>query len=60
MKNILNWLKERMSEKSTWLEVLTFLSTVFGMSIKPEIAIEIATIGVAIASLIGVATKEKK
>ena len=56
--NALNWIIDRLKERSTWLG-LTALLTSFGVSLKPELAEAIITTGLGFAGLIGVLTKDK-
>lgn len=59
MKNILSWIKARLSEKTTWAIIITFAGTVTGRTIAPELADSITTIGLALASIIGAASSEQ-
>lgn len=53
------YLLERASERSTWLGVIAFASSV-GVTVNPEIAGNVATIGVAAAGLVGALTKDRQ
>ncbi len=61
----INWLAirdyvmARAREKSTWKALTTAAVTFAGMSIDPERAELIATIGVSVASMFLIQTKEK-
>jgi len=54
------FIKERLSEKSTWLTLATLIGTVGGIQVSPELSEGIATAGLSILTLIGILTKEKK
>lgn len=56
----MQWLIERMTEKSTWAGVLTAIGTVCGVIVKPEFAVQITGAGVALASLALFIMKEDK
>lgn len=56
----MNWLFDRLTEKSTWAGVITAVGTVCGIVIKPELAVQITGAGVAIASLALFIMKEDK
>ncbi|CAB4141081.1 hypothetical protein UFOVP413_36 [uncultured Caudovirales phage] len=56
--NSLNWIIDRLKERSTWLG-LTALLTSFGVSLKPELAEAIITAGLGLTGLIAVVTKDK-
>lgn len=49
----MNWLVKRLREASTW-RGLVWLATVAGLSLRPEQAEAIVTVGMAIAGLLGV------
>lgn len=53
------YLVDRASERSTWLGVIAFASSV-GVSVNPEIAGHVATIGVAAAGVVSALTKDKQ
>jgi len=55
----MNWITERLKEKSTWLGAVTILTS-FGVTLSPELSAAIISAGVAIAGLIFAITKEKK
>jgi hypothetical protein len=57
-KLALNWLAARAAERTTWVGVIGMLSTI-GVGIKPELAETIASLGVSVASLVLVVTKDK-
>lgn len=50
MKKVLEML--RLNQKTTWAGIIAFACTVFGWSVKPELATEIATIGTSIACIL--------
>ena len=54
------WLMARLSEKSTWATIFTVLATVIGVSVSPELADRITSLGMALVSFIAFITKEKK
>jgi len=54
-----NFLLERGKEPSTWRGLSLFLTAV-GIYIDPTLYTQITTIGVGIAGLIGMVTKDKK
>lgn len=60
MKDVLNWLKERVdfSEPSTWRGVVGIL-TAFGLTISPEQSTAIVGFGLGLAGLIAVFNKDK-
>ena len=49
----MNWLLRRLREPSTW-RGLVWLATVAGLSLRPEQAEAIVTVGMALAGLLGV------
>lgn len=55
---ILQWITDRMKERSTWLG-LTTIATAAGVSLAPEQVEAIAVLGMAIAGAIAVFTKDK-
>jgi len=59
MQPAFKWILDRAQEKTTWLGILGFASTV-GWYIDPELVTQIAQAGTAIASLILVITGERK
>jgi hypothetical protein len=54
----MNWILARLSEPSTW-RGLVWLLTAFGVSLRPEVWQQITAVGMAVAGLIGVVTREK-
>jgi len=52
-----NWLIARLKEPSTW-RGLIWLATAFGVSLRPEVWEQITAVGMAVAGLIGVITRE--
>ena len=56
MKAIFAWVLERLSEPSTWQGLVTIVSAA-GISITPDLALNIATAG---ASLVGIINVVKK
>lgn len=59
MKTMLTWLISRLKEKGTWLHLLNAVITATGATLNPELKEAILTVGVSIATLIGVMTTEK-
>ncbi len=57
MENFLNFLLDRMKERSTWLGLISLL-TGFGLAISPEQGESIVSMGVSVAGLIAVFTKD--
>jgi hypothetical protein len=55
----MNWLLERLKEKTTWLGLFTILSTL-GVSLAPELKEAIIGTGLSLISLVLVITKDKK
>ena len=53
-----NWLLDRLSERSTWIG-LTGILTAAGVSLEPEIGEAIGAVGIALASLIAMLTKDR-
>ena len=49
----MNWLLNRLREPSTW-RGLVWLATVAGLSLRPDQAEAIVTVGIALAGLLGV------
>ena len=56
--NIVNFILERLKEKTTWLGITGLLATV-GVTLSPEQGTAIVTAGVGIAAAILTFTKEK-
>lgn len=54
----MNWILARLSEPSTW-RGLVWLLTAFGVSLRPEVWQQITAVGMAVAGLIGMITREK-
>ena len=52
------WLLDRLGERSTWIG-LTGLLTATGVSLEPEIGDAIGTLGIALASLIAMLTRDR-
>lgn len=55
----MNWLLERLKEKTTWLGLFTILAT-FGVSLAPELKEAIISTGLSTIGLVLVLIKEKK
>lgn len=55
---ILQWIADRMKERSTWLG-LTALAGAVGVALEPEQVEAITLLGIAIAGAIGAFTKDK-
>lgn len=58
MKNLLNYLAARLRERSTWLGIIGFASTV-GVTLKPEYNEAIISAGVGLASALAMLTADK-
>lgn len=58
MKNFLNYIVNRLKERSTWLGLIGMLGAV-GISLSPENSEAIITVGVAVASALAVLTGDK-
>jgi hypothetical protein len=59
MKKIIKML--RLDQKTTWVGIVGFAGTIFGMAIRPELAGQIATLGTTISCiLIGYNEPSKK
>ncbi len=56
---MLNFILERTKEPSSWRGVSLFL-TALGIYVEPALYAQITTVGVGIAGLIGMFTKDKK
>lgn len=56
--NFLEWLIDRLSERSTWLG-LTGLVSAAGVALEPQQMEAIIAVGLAIASAVAVFTKDK-
>lgn len=54
----MNWLLRRLREPSTW-RGLVWLATVAGLSLRPDQAEAIVTVGMALAGLLGVFLSEE-
>ncbi len=54
----MNWLLYRLKEPSTYKGLFALL-TVFGLSIKPELAEQIIAVGVALISIVEIVRREK-
>lgn len=59
MKKVLNWILERLKEKSTWGAIFTVLATVVGVKLSPAMQTEITTIGMAVVAIIAASSKTK-
>ena len=57
-RNLLEWMAERMEEPTTW-HGLNILTTVIGVTIRPEIMNAILILGSAFSGLILILTKEE-
>jgi hypothetical protein len=58
MKFNATWLLDRLAERSTWIGLTGFL-TATGVSLEPEIGEAIGAVGVALASLIVMLTRDR-
>ena len=54
----MNWLVSRLKEPSTWRGII-WLATALGVSLKPEVWEQITVVGMAVAGLLGVLTREE-
>jgi hypothetical protein len=54
------WLLHRLQEKSTWGGIITVVVTLVGAQLAPAKSDAIETAGMTIASMIAIATKERK
>lgn len=52
------WLLDRLGERSTWIG-LTGLLTATGVSLEPDIGDAIGALGIALASLIAMLTRDR-
>ena len=59
MKSFFFWAIERLQERSTWLGFVGIASSV-GIYVRPELASSISQLGIGLASVIAVFTKDKK
>lgn len=55
----MNWIKNRLGEKTTWRGIVAFATGV-GISISPELASAIVSAGVSLVGVIEVYSKERK
>ncbi|WP_193173451.1 hypothetical protein [Nisaea nitritireducens] len=53
-----SWLLDRLGERSTWIGLTGFL-TATGVSLEPEIGEAIGAVGIALASLIAMLTRDR-
>ena len=53
-----DWIVKRLSERSTWLGLISFLSAA-GVALQPEMSEAIVTAGVALAGMVAAFTKDK-
>lgn len=60
MSSVLEWILDRLSEKSTWASLVTVAGSVIGATIAPEQKEAIITAGLGVATAIGVFVKEEK
>jgi hypothetical protein len=58
MDELLNWVLNRLSEKSTWLGIVGLCSA-FGVYISPDLGEAIATAGLAVGAAVAVLVKDK-
>ncbi|MEO9900482.1 hypothetical protein [Nisaea sp.] len=58
MKFNTTWLLDRLGERSTWIGLTGFL-TATGVSLEPEIGEAVGTVGIALASLIAMLTRDR-
>jgi hypothetical protein len=60
MKAIYDYILARLSEKSTWVAIITTLASVVGVSIAPEMQDSIVAVGLAVTTLALTIIKDKK
>ncbi len=53
-----SWLLDRLAERSTWIGLTGFF-TAIGVSLDPETGEAIGAVGIALASLIAMLTKDR-
>ena len=56
--NAFRWAADRLKETSTWYG-FSFIFTAVGVNIDPELWKEVVSVGVSVAGLVLVATKDK-
>lgn len=59
----MNWILQRLSERTTWLGIITVLTSVgasVGLNISPEMGAQIALVGSSIAGLVLLVTRDNK
>lgn len=59
MNTLVQFALDRAKERSTWVGLIGMLSTL-GVALKPELAEAIASVGVAVSSMILVITEDMK
>lgn len=53
---MLKWVEERAKERSTWVAIISMLG-IFGVTVEPEMAEQIASVGAMAVAAIFAATK---
>jgi len=56
----MDWIIERLHEKSTWAAIITTVGTLIGRTIAPEMTDAITSIGMSIVTIILAVSKTKK
>lgn len=59
MKSFINWCVQRLTERSTWLGLISLICSL-GVVLNPEVQESIVTTGVSIGALIAILTSDKK
>lgn len=59
MRSILTMILNRAKERSTWMGLVT-LATALGVTMNPEQREAVATLGIAVAGVVAVFTKDTK
>jgi hypothetical protein len=58
MKSLLTYLTARLAERSTWLGIIGFASTI-GITLQPQYQEAIITAGIGLASALAIVTADK-
>jgi hypothetical protein len=56
----MEYLHERLRERSTWLAIITAVATLSGWELDPVRADVYAGLGIGVATVIGVITRERR
>ena len=54
-----DWILERLKEPSTWRGIILF-ATACGVPVAPALGDQIITVGIGLAGLVGIVTKDKR